>query len=313
MDACISEPKNLAQTDGSRIGRGNAPSLTHRRASRSLALIVAVFLATACLCVGVGSVASIGVFLAAETLRVERVLDRFMRAVANRDAATAYEMFASDSLQCTRAQDLTDLFRGNNYALFQGYGSITLTDVQFIFQPSVDPEYPQGLVATASGVVTYSDGLSGSLDAVLEMEEGTWRIWAIHVTVPPDKMLSPTQLASTLVVVDTGKGRCYTNSDYLPDTPSRCPSRGPATWSGEAGRRGSFADRLTVGPSFARSANLSVSIRQPSAIYLRGGAAQSSIFETCRSGSDPTIYYNRIVKDVTLGPCQAHTRISARS
>jgi hypothetical protein len=68
-----------------------------------------------------------------ERPNVEKVIDQFMRAMADKDADRAYALFSSRSKRKTPLADIEKLTEGKNYKLFEGYRSVELTTCR---QPS---------------------------------------------------------------------------------------------------------------------------------------------------------------------------------
>lgn len=80
------------------------------------------------------------------------------------------------------------MLAGNNYALFEGYQSVTIQNINITTGVNTNPDVPQGLVAKVDGIVTYSGGFTGSFNAVLEREGDHWALDAININIPPNKI-----------------------------------------------------------------------------------------------------------------------------
>jgi hypothetical protein len=165
------------------------PSFTPPR--RRWLIIVALVAVSLCACVGVG----VGVFTMGRTLMqvnqeqamITPVLDEFMQAMAARDTNRAYRLFSTRAQRQTAIADLEALTTGPNYVLFDGYQTVVIDSTNLSSMANTDPNVPQGVVANVNGTITYAGGVAGTFRATLEKEEGTWRLHAINITVPPSK------------------------------------------------------------------------------------------------------------------------------
>jgi hypothetical protein len=126
--------------------------------------------------------------ISTEQAAITPVIDRFMRAMTEHDAQAAYGLFSSRAQRQTPIADLAKLLEGPNYALFDGYQSVTVDTTNLTSTVNTNPDIPQGSVANVNGTVSYTGGVSGSFRATLEKEDGDWRLFYINVTVPPSKL-----------------------------------------------------------------------------------------------------------------------------
>ncbi len=63
--------------------------------------------------------------------------------------------------------DNEKLLEGNNYTLFEGYRGVTITGVARLNATvHSDPDMPQGQVTEVEGEISYSDGYTGTFNAV---------------------------------------------------------------------------------------------------------------------------------------------------
>jgi len=128
--------------------------------------------------------------ISTEQAAITPVIDRFMQAMTQRDANAAYHLFSSRAQRQMPIADLTKLVDGPNYALFDGYQSITIDSTNLTSAINTNPDEPQGTVASVNGKVTYLGGVTGTFRATLEKEVDDWRLFFINVTVPPEKIKS---------------------------------------------------------------------------------------------------------------------------
>jgi hypothetical protein len=124
-----------------------------------------------------------------EKPEVESVIDQHMRAMADRDVNAAYELFSTRSKKNFPISKLESFLEGNNFVLYKGYQRVSITTISLLATANTNQDLPQGTVAKAAGTVSYAGGFTGQFSAILEQENGEWRIYNFNVTVPPDKFV----------------------------------------------------------------------------------------------------------------------------
>jgi hypothetical protein len=142
-----------------------------------------------CLCVGIAG-AGIGMSmreLFTQGPTIESVIDAYMIALADQDAQRAYALMSTRAKRNVSLADIEMGLQGNNYTVFEGYQSLTVTDLTINFTSDPDPDMPQGEVAEVQGMISYTYDFTGTFAVVLEKEGDEWRIYGINVNVPPDK------------------------------------------------------------------------------------------------------------------------------
>jgi hypothetical protein len=164
---------------------------TPKKPNKNLWIVLGIVTALICicscaiLCVALGA-AGVGQVMV-ETVPVTAVLDSFMKDMEAKDVESAYALFSPRSQRQTPITDLETMDQGNNYVLFEGYKSLSIQNLNLTATVNTNPDLPQGTVAKVEATVTYQDGFTGRITAVLEKVDGTWKIFNINVTVPPDK------------------------------------------------------------------------------------------------------------------------------
>ena len=160
-----------------------------KKSNKNLWLIIGSVIAVICICsilciaiIGIG-----GFNIYAEKAPIETVLDAFLKDMAAKDVKSAYVLFSPRSQHQTPITDLEKLTQGNNYKVFEGYKSVSVQNLNLTAAANTNPDLPQGTVANVTEIVSYSDGFTGQLTAVLEKVNGEWKIYNFNVTVPPDK------------------------------------------------------------------------------------------------------------------------------
>lgn len=113
------------------------------------------------------------------------VIDAYLEAMAHGDADTAYALFSSEAQAVFTRDDLEQLLTGPEYAQFGGYRAITVEVV------NTDRAGDRPRWAEVSGRVIYTGDSVGTYEATLRREGGEWRLSAINLYPPPDK-LGPT-------------------------------------------------------------------------------------------------------------------------
>jgi hypothetical protein len=161
-----------------------------KKSKKTLWIILVTVLAVICLCGGVIiALVSTGLYTTfKERAPVEAVMNTLMTDMAARDVESAYALFSPRAKRQVTQADLEKLLVGNNYVIFEGYESLSVQNINLTAAANTDPEMAQGIIATATGSITYADGFTGSFKAVLEKVDGTWMFHSFNVTVPPDKL-----------------------------------------------------------------------------------------------------------------------------
>ena len=161
-----------------------------KKSKKTLWIILVTVLAVICLCGGVIiALVSTGLITTfKERAPVEAIMNTLMTDMAARDVEGAYALFSPRAKRQMTQADLEKLLVGNNYVIFEGYESLTVQNINVTAAANTDPDVPQGILATVTGSITYTDGFIGSFKAVLEKVDGTWMLDSFNVTVPPDKL-----------------------------------------------------------------------------------------------------------------------------
>jgi hypothetical protein len=183
-------------------GKGSSvttPPIPAKKSNRNVSILSGVLIGWASSCAGISCVGllCVGVFGLIfggmvvkdykESPKVESVMNGFMSAMDDKNTSKAYTFFSTRSKRTTPLADIEKLLEGNNNALFEGFRSATITSFYVTTASNADPDMPQGQVAELEGTISYAGGFTRDFTAVLELEEGEWRIFEIYVTVPPNK------------------------------------------------------------------------------------------------------------------------------
>lgn len=161
-----------------------------RKPNKTIWIVVGIALVMLCFC----SIAGVAVFGASlykvsiERAPVESVLDDYMRYMADKDAESAYALFSPRAQRQIPILKIQDMLEGNNYIVFEGYQSLSVSNLNISAAANTNPDLPQGTVAQVTGIVGYEGGFQGSFHGTLEKVDGKWMIDGIFVTVPPDKI-----------------------------------------------------------------------------------------------------------------------------
>jgi hypothetical protein len=162
---------------------------TPKKSNKNLWIMAGIVVAILCLCsilcvalvaTGVGKVM-------VERAPVEATLDTLMKNMEAKDVESAFALFSPRAQRQMSITDLEKLTEGNNYKVFEGYESISIQNLNLTAAANTNPDMPQGSVANVTAKVSYADGFTGDLTAVLEKVDGKWRLFNFHVNVPPDK------------------------------------------------------------------------------------------------------------------------------
>ena len=163
-----------------------------QKSNKNIWIIVGVGVAIAafCLC-SIGCVTLFGTSMYkiyTEKAPVESVLDSYMRHMANKDAESAYTLFSPRAQRQIPISDIEEMLEGNNYFLFEGYQSLSVTNLNISASANTNPDLPQGTVANVTGTIMFEGDIQGNFNGVLEKVDGKWMIDGMYVTVPPNKI-----------------------------------------------------------------------------------------------------------------------------
>ena len=111
-----------------------------------------------------------------------------MNAMEDRDTENAYLLYSPRAQRQVPIEDLQELLEGNNYFLFKDYESVSIANININLVANANPDLPQGTIAIVNGKVTYENGSTGQFEAILEEVEGEWKLDAIKITIPPNKV-----------------------------------------------------------------------------------------------------------------------------
>jgi len=168
----------------------NITSSTPKKSNKNLWLIAGIVIAVICICsilcvaiVGVG-----GFKVYTEKAPIESVLDSYMRYMANKDADSAYALFSPRAQRQVPILKIQEMLKGNNYFLFEGYQSLSVSNLNISAVANTNPDTPQGTVAKVTGTIIFDGNIQGSFNGVLEKVDGKWMIDGMYVSVPPDKI-----------------------------------------------------------------------------------------------------------------------------
>ena len=160
------------------------------RLSRIPLVIGCSVLTALCLCLlgGVWIFRSITTGVLAQRGELAKVLDVLIQRLADRDIEKAYDCFSSRAKRTFQMTDLENMIRGSNYALVDGYLSLEIQNLNIGKVVNANPDIHQGAVARVNGILKYENDFTGSFQAVLEKEDGIWKVDGIQINVPPAKV-----------------------------------------------------------------------------------------------------------------------------
>lgn len=115
------------------------------------------------------------------------LIDSYMRAMANRDAAQAHALLSSRAQAVYSIGDVEQLLQGSDYGLYEGYESAEVARVIVTSRLSTNPNVPKTM-AQVTGKINYQGGVTGTFEANMELEDGQWRLSKVWIVVPPEKL-----------------------------------------------------------------------------------------------------------------------------
>lgn len=126
-------------------------------------------------------------YVESEKPSVQRSVNAFMVHMNSQDPAEAYTVFSPRSRRLTPLTTLEKMVE-SNYVLFEGYKSVTITDLRISQNYDSNDNKPQGTVGYATGTILYKNGAEGDFVAILEKEGIHWLIYSINLDVPQSKV-----------------------------------------------------------------------------------------------------------------------------
>ena len=123
----------------------------------------------------------------AETQGFEQAIDEFMAAASRRDVPAAFAFLSRDGQKQTPRSTLEKMLRGRDFALFDGYQSVHITAFHSYLVTENGAGQAQGEAVEVSGEVAYYSNYVGQIKAVLQKQDGDWRIYTFEIKVPIGK------------------------------------------------------------------------------------------------------------------------------
>jgi len=154
---------------------------------RVVLIVVGILILMSCCTAAVFFGAKMFTGVVQEGTAVGEVLQDFMVYMERKDTTQAEKLFSSRALRQMGENDLDEMLEGFNYALFDGFLNLEISQLNIKKAVNSNPNLPQGTIAEITGVVNYEKGYKGKIEAVLEKENGIWKIHMINVTVSPEK------------------------------------------------------------------------------------------------------------------------------
>ncbi|TAH53650.1 MAG: hypothetical protein EYC68_02590 [Chloroflexota bacterium] len=116
-----------------------------------------------------------------EMKNTSQVIDEYLTAMARKDVNGAYQLLSDKAKTQTPLNQVETLVTGNNYFIFSDYREHSFTGFEMT-QVGVDK------LAEITGNVEYEGNFVGEYSAVLVKENGVWKIQAIYVNAPAEKI-----------------------------------------------------------------------------------------------------------------------------
>ena len=134
---------------------------------------------------GMDAIENISTNIETETAPIESVLDSYMKYMLEKDTENAYALFsprAQRQIKISKLQELLD----NNYVLFENYESLKVYSFRTGVHVNINPDAPQGVIASATGLITYQDNIQRTFQCTLEKVDEKWKIDAVYITLEPN-------------------------------------------------------------------------------------------------------------------------------
>jgi hypothetical protein len=165
------------------------PARPARRSYRWLIFLAAALILAGC----AGGVAVLAMLIKnlgqipAGTAASQKVIDQFMQAGVAQDVDAAYALFSKNSQETARRAKVEQLFGIKYRFLFSGYQRVEIDTFIFHSGPNLDGNLLPGTVANIEGILHYQDGRTSRIDAILEQQDGGWKIYDLDIHSMPDR------------------------------------------------------------------------------------------------------------------------------
>lgn len=116
-----------------------------------------------------------------EMKNTSQVIDEYLTAMARKDVERAFQLLSDKAKTQTSLNQVETLVTGTNYFIFSDYREHAYTNFEMT-QVGADK------LAEITGNVSYEGNFVGEFSAVLVKENGIWKIQAINVTAPAEKI-----------------------------------------------------------------------------------------------------------------------------
>lgn len=161
-----------------------------QKTKKTIWIIIGIAIAVIGLC-SIVCVAVLGTTISkvlTEKTPVELVLDTYMRHMLNKDAESAYALFSPRAQRQIPISKVQEMLEGNNFFLFEGYQSLSVSTLNIGTLVNTDPNIPQGTVAKVTGVLNFDGNIQGTFNGTLEKVGDEWMLDGIYITVPTNKI-----------------------------------------------------------------------------------------------------------------------------
>ena len=161
------------------------PKKSNKKTWMIIGIVAAILLLCSIICIALFGTGMYKVYK--EKAPVESVLDTYMQRMLDKDAESSFALFSPRAQRQMSISQLQEMFEGNNYLLYEGYQSLSISTIYISAAANTNPDLPQGTVAEVDGIIMYEGDIQGSFNGVLEKVDDEWMVYSITVTVPPEK------------------------------------------------------------------------------------------------------------------------------
>jgi hypothetical protein len=161
------------------------PKKSNKKTWMIIGIVAAILLLCSIICIALFGAGMYKVYK--EKAPVESVLDTYMQRMLDKDAESSFALFSPRAQRQMSISQLQEMFEGNNYLLYEGYQSLSISNIYISAAANTNPDLPQGTVAEVDGIIMYEGDIQGSFNGVLEKVDDEWMLYNITVTVPPEK------------------------------------------------------------------------------------------------------------------------------
>ncbi len=191
MENLYPDPDDIYQTDLydiSDFGIDSDPEPERKKSSRFLRIVALVVLLSWL----IGATGLAALFVDRQNAEDEQpavlaVVDQYMKYMQVNNIEDAYKLLSNRQQSITSMNDLKTQLDGKNHIPFEGYRTVWVKQFNIRTRVLSNAQLLPGISAEVIADVNYQGGYIGEVSAILEKQNGEWKLSGIKIIAPPDK------------------------------------------------------------------------------------------------------------------------------